>query len=94
MLPAPISFLSRRGDRCGYEVTAWRYKEGAAWHVKAERKGHSLRAKAYVVRDGAFHPETASPAEKVAILSLIAQWEAGLADTQPNFLTWPPPTES
>jgi hypothetical protein len=87
MPPAPISFLSRRGGRCGYQVTAWRYIEDAAWHVKAERKSRPLHAKAYVVRDGAFHPETASPAEKVAILSLIAQWEAGLAHTQPNFIT-------
>jgi hypothetical protein len=86
MPPAPISFLSRRGDRCGYEVRAWRYMEDSAWHVKTERKSRPLHAKAYVVRDGAFHPETASPAEKVAILSLIAQWEAGLGDTQPNFM--------
>jgi hypothetical protein len=79
MLPAPKSFVSRRGALGEYEVTGWRYAEDAAWHVKARWKSRD-HAKAYVVRDGAFDPETAVANEKIAILSLIAQWEAGLPD--------------
>jgi hypothetical protein len=86
MLPTPISFVSRRGALGGYEVTAWRYLKDAAWHVKAGRKSRHWDAKAYVVRDGVFHPETALANEKLAILTLIAQWEAGLPDTVTNLL--------
>jgi hypothetical protein len=80
MLPTPKSFVSRRGALGEYEVTGWRYAEGDTWHVKANRKSRHKHAKAYVVRDGAFDPETAIANEKIAILSLIAQWEAGLPD--------------
>jgi hypothetical protein len=86
MLPTPISFVSRRGALGGYEVTGWRYVEDAAWHVKAGRKSRHWDAKAYVVRNGTLHPETALAKEKVAILTLIAQWEAGLPDTVTDFL--------
>jgi hypothetical protein len=86
MLPTPRSFVSRRGALGGYEVTGWRYVEDGAWHVKAGRTSHHRGPKAYVVRDGEFHPQTASPSEKVAILTLIAQWEAGLPDTVTDFL--------
>jgi hypothetical protein len=86
MLRTPICFVSRRGALGGYEVMGWRYVEDAAWHVKAGRKNRHWIAKAYVVRDGALHPETALANEKVAILSLIAQWEAGLPDTLTDFL--------
>ena len=34
-----------------------------------------MTSKTYVVRDGVFDPDTAVPNEKVAILSVIAQWE-------------------
>jgi hypothetical protein len=81
MLPTPKSFLSRRGASGGYEVTGWRYAEDAAWHVKAGRISRHPHAKAYVVRDGEFDREPAVITEKIAILSLIAQWEAGLPDT-------------
>jgi hypothetical protein len=80
MLPTPKSFVSRRGAFGGYEVTGWRYAEDPAWHVKAGRTSRHQYAKAYVVRDGAFDPEPAIAAERIAILSLIAQWEAGLPD--------------
>lgn len=81
MLPTPKSFVSRRGALGEYEVTGWRYAEDDTWHVKANRKNRHQPAKAYLVRDGAFDPETAIANEKIAILSLIAQWEAGLPDT-------------
>jgi hypothetical protein len=86
MLPPPRSFVSRRGAFGGYEVTGWRYADAAAWHVRAEPKNRNQRAKSYVVRDGEFDPETAILNEKVAILTLIAQWEAGLPDTVTDLL--------
>lgn len=86
MRPTPKSFVSRRGAFGEYDVTGWRYAEEAAWHVKAERRSHHRHAKAYVVTDGAFDPEPAIANEKIAILSLIAQWEAGLPDTVTDFL--------
>ncbi len=55
-------------------------------HVKAGRKSRHWDAKTYVVRNGALHPETALAKEKVAILTLIAQWEAALPDTVTDFL--------
>ena len=86
MLPTPISFVSRRGAIGGYKVTGWRYVEDRAWHVKAERKNRHWDARTYVVRDGALHPATALDKEKGAILTLVAQWEAGLPDTVTDFL--------
>jgi hypothetical protein len=86
MLPTPPSFVSRQGAYGSYKVTGWRYTEEAAWHVKAGRKGSNQHAKVYVVRDGEFHPDTAIPNEKVAILSLIAQWEAALPNPIGDFL--------
>lgn len=86
MLPTPKSFVSRRGAFGGYEVTGWRYAEDAAWHVKAGRPSRHQHAKTYVVKDGAFDSEPAIATEKIAILRLIAQWEAGLPDTVTDFL--------
>jgi hypothetical protein len=86
MAPSPISFVSRKGALGGYEVTGWRYVKDTAWHVKAARKNRLPIAKAYVVRDGEFQPDTTLLAEKIAILSLIAQWEAGLPETLNDFL--------
>ncbi len=91
MLRIPISFVSRRGALGGYEVTGWRYVEGAAWHVKAERKSRHWDTRAYVVRDGTLHPATALENEKAAILTCIAQWEAGLPDTVTDFLDFTNP---
>jgi hypothetical protein len=86
MPSAPKSFVSRKGVLGGYEVAGWRYTEDAAWHIKANRKSSPGKAKAYVVRDGGFQPETASTSEKVAILTLIAQGEAGLPNAETDFL--------
>jgi hypothetical protein len=86
MLPAPVSFVSRKGALGAYEVTGWKYVEDTAWHVKVFGKSRFPFTKAYVVQDGAFRPETTPPAEKVAILQLIEQWEAGLSDAETDFL--------
>jgi len=91
MLPTPKSFVSRRGALGGYEVTGWRYAEDAAWHVKAGRTSRHQHVKAYVVRDGAFDPEPATATERIAILSLIAEWEARLPDTVTDFLDFSNP---
>jgi hypothetical protein len=80
MLPLPKSFVSRRGAVGGYEVTGWRYAQDIAWHVKAGRKSRRQRAKAYVVRDGVFDPDTSTANEKIAILSLIALWQEEMLD--------------
>lgn len=86
MVPAPKSFVSRKGAFGGYEVTGWRYTEDAAWHVKMRPKSQHRHETAYVVRDGTFDPETVIAKEKIAILTLIAEWEAGLPDTGTDFL--------
>jgi hypothetical protein len=86
MLPAPPSFVSRSGAFGGYKVTGWRYEEDAAWHVKAGRKSSHHDSKTYVVRDGAFDPERVIFNEKIAVLTLIAEWEAGMPDTETDSL--------
>lgn len=86
MVPSPISFVSRRGNFGGYEVIGWRYTEGAAWHIKSGRKNRHQYEKAYVVTDGEFDPETAIVNEKIAILTLIGEWEAGLSQAATDFL--------
>jgi hypothetical protein len=75
MLPPPRSFVSRSGTAGGYEVRGWRYAEEAAWHLKVRPKG-GRREKAYLVRDGEFNPKAATSKEVIAVLGLIAQWEA------------------
>lgn len=80
MPSVPVSFVSRIGVCGAYEVAGWRYAKDIAWHVKAGRKGTGQRLRAYVVRDGEFDPNTAVPAEKIAILSLIGEWETVLDD--------------
>jgi len=86
MLPAPRSFVSRKGALGGYEVTGWKYVADNAWHVKVARTSRYPSEKAYVVRDGAFQPEATLLAEKLAILHLIGQWEEGLPETLTDFL--------
>jgi hypothetical protein len=61
-------------------VTGWKYVADTDWHVRVARKTFPF-ANAYVVRDGAIQPETALLAEKLAILNLIAQCEAGSPET-------------
>ena len=75
MLPTPRSFVSRSGTARGYEVRGWRYTGEAAWHLKVRQKG-GRRDKAYLVREGEFNPKAANRKESLAVLGLIAQWEA------------------
>jgi hypothetical protein len=74
MLPPPRSFVSRSGTVGGYEVRGWRYVGETAWHVKVKPKG-GRREKAYLVKDGEFNPQTATPMEAIIVLDLIELWE-------------------
>jgi hypothetical protein len=85
-LPTPKSFVSRKGAFGGYEVTGWRYAGDTAWHVKTRPKSQQQHETAYVVRDGAFDPERVIFNEKIAVLTLIAEWEAGMPDTETDSL--------
>jgi hypothetical protein len=82
MLPPPRSFVSRSGTVGGYEVRGWRYAGETAWHVKVKPKG-GRREKAYLVRDGEFNPQTATPMEAIVVLDLIEQWETESPDAPP-----------
>jgi hypothetical protein len=75
MLP-PKSFVSGNGKYGGYEVWGWRYSDTSAWHVKVWPEFDGVAENAYVVTDGIFEPLTVTMEEKVAVLSLIARWEA------------------
>jgi hypothetical protein len=44
--------------------------------VKVWPKFEDRCGKAFVVTDGVFEPETRNLQQKIAVLSLIAQWEA------------------
>jgi hypothetical protein len=41
------------------------------------------REKAYLVRDGEFNPQTATPMEAIVVLDLIEQWENESPDAVP-----------
>lgn len=82
MLPPPRSFVRQSGAVGGYEVRGWRYLGETAWHVKVKPKGGRYE-KAYLVRDGEFNPQTATPMEAIIVLDLIEQWERESPDTVP-----------
>jgi hypothetical protein len=82
MQPPPRSFVSRSGTVGGYEVRGWRYAGETAWHVKVKPKSGG-REKAYLVRDGEFNPQTATPMEAIVVLDLIEQWETESPDALP-----------
>jgi len=86
MLPRPKSFVRGNGTFDGYEVWGWRYTGRSAWHVKVWPKFEDRCGKAFVVTDGVFEPETPNLQQKIAVLSLIAQWEAN----SPEDLSDPP----
>lgn len=76
MLSRPRSFVRGTGTSGGYEAWGWRYSDRAAWHVRVWPEFEGMREKAFVVTDGVFEPDTPNLQQKVAVLSLIAQWEA------------------
>jgi hypothetical protein len=68
--------ITRSGAFGGYEVTGWRYAEEAAWHVKVWLAGRPGDWIGYTVTDGHFGPGTVPQAAAVAVLQLIAKWQA------------------
>ncbi len=71
--------VTRSGTFGDYEVTGWRYTEEAAWHVKVWLAGRPGDWIGYTVTDGHFGPGTVAEAAMVAVLHLIAKWQALLA---------------
>jgi hypothetical protein len=82
MQSPPRSFVRRSGTVGGYEVRGWRYAGETAWHVKVKPKGGRYE-KAYLVTDGEFIPQTASPMEAIIVLDLIELWETESPDVVP-----------
>jgi hypothetical protein len=81
MMTATLAFKAmawrteRSGEFGGFAVSGWRYAEIAIWHMKISVQMYDKPEKAYVVTAGEFYPDTASEAEKVAMIHLISQWE-------------------
>jgi hypothetical protein len=75
--------VTRSGTFGDYEVTGWRYKGEAAWHVKVWLAGRPGDWIGYTVTDGHFGPGTVAEAAMVAVLHLIANWQALVAPRGP-----------
>ena len=68
--------IERSGEFAGYAVTGWRYHGLAIWHVKLWAKHNDEPERSYIVNAGEFSPQTLLPAERFAVLRLLAMWEA------------------
>ena len=68
--------IERSGNFGGYVVSGWRYTDLAIWHVKLWSKNESNPQQTYIVAAGELYPDTILPAERFAVLRLIAMWEA------------------
>jgi hypothetical protein len=66
----------RSGNFAGFVVSAWRCTGLAIWYLKVWSQGDDQDARSFTVAAAGFYPETVVPAEKFAILYLIAMWEA------------------
>jgi hypothetical protein len=75
--------VTRSGTFGNYEVTGWRYSEEAAWHVKVWLTGRPGDWIGYTVTDGHFGPGTVAEAAMIAVLHLIAKWQALVAPRAP-----------
>jgi hypothetical protein len=73
--PAPRR-IERSGDFAGYAVSGCRHPTLAIWHVKLWAKNNDEPGRSYTVAAGEFYPVSVLPAEKFAVLRLIALWEA------------------
>ncbi len=68
--------IERSGEFAGYAVSGWRHPSLAIWHVKLWSKSSDEPQRSYTVAAGEFYPVSVLPAEKFAVLRLIAMWEA------------------
>jgi hypothetical protein len=66
----------RTGAVDGYQMTGWRYREDAVWHVKVWLNGHPGSWMGYTVTDGEFALKSGAKAQKEAILHVVRKWEA------------------
>ena len=71
-----------RGSFGGYEVTGWRYVADATWHVKVWPVDRPSGWIGYRVAVGIFELEMVAQVHKEAVLHVIGEWEAKLAETQ------------
>jgi hypothetical protein len=70
-----------RGTFVGYEVTGWRYRNTASWHVKvwpAERPSDWI---GYTVTGGEFELKMVALPQKEAVLRLIREWESAYTNS-------------
>lgn len=74
------SKVTRRSTLGGYEVTGWRYVEDATWHVKVWPVGRPSDWIGYRVAAGIFELKMVTQAHKEAVLHVIGDWEAELAE--------------
>jgi Anti-sigma-28 factor, FlgM len=72
--------VSCRGIFGGYEVVGWRYFEDATWHVKVWPVGRPRSWIGHTVAVGIFELKMVAHAHKEAILHVIGEWEAELAE--------------
>jgi hypothetical protein len=70
-----------RGTFGAYQVTGWRYVEDATWHVKVWPVDRPSGWIGYRVADGIFELKMVDQAHKEAVLHVIGEWEAELAET-------------
>jgi hypothetical protein len=68
-----------RGTFGDYEVSGWRYVEGTTWHVKVWPTGRPSGWIGYRVAVGIFELKMVAQAHKEAVLHVIGEWEAKLA---------------
>jgi hypothetical protein len=73
--------VTRRSTLGGYEVTGWRYVEDATWHVKVWPVGRPSDWIGYTIAAGIFELKMVAQAHKEAVLHVIGEWEAELAET-------------
>ena len=70
-----------RGTFVGYEVTGWRYKDSASWHVKVWPAKRPSDWIGYTVTGGEFELKMSALPQKEVVLRLIRQWESEYANS-------------
>jgi hypothetical protein len=72
--------IEKSGQHGTCEVAGWRYEGDSAWHVKVWPDNRDVSRNAYKVMFGLFDTDTASQAEREAVLHLITKWESELQE--------------
>jgi hypothetical protein len=66
----------RAGAVDGYQITGWRYREEAVWHVKVWVDGNPGAWMGYAVTEGEFALKGGPKTHKEAILRVVRKWDA------------------